>query len=71
MSKIRRIRLKTKKYIPVQGTSPGSIQLYEDALKPHITVYSYNLDEFYSKKINSLDELETQIDNYKDHYRWI
>lgn len=71
MSKIRRIRLKTKKYIPVPGTSPGSIQLYEDALKPHITVYSYNLDEFYSKKINSLDELETQIDNYKDHYRWI
>ena len=71
MSKIRRIRLKTKKYIPVPGTSPGSIQLYEDALKPHITVYSYNSDEFYSKKINSLDELETQIDNYKDHYRWI
>ena len=71
MSKIRRIRLKTKKYIPVPGTSPGSIQLYEDALKPQITVYSYNSDEFYSKKINSLDELETQIDNYKDHYRWI
>ena len=71
MSKIRRIRLKTKKYTPVPGTSPGSIQLYEDALKPQITVYSYNSDEFYSKKINSLDELETQIDNYKDHYRWI
>lgn len=71
MSKIRRIRLKTKKYIPVPGTSPGSIQLYEDALKPQITVYSYNSDEFYSEKINSLDELETQIDNYKDHYRWI
>ena len=71
MSKIRRIRLKTKKYIPVPGTSPGSIQLYEDALKPQITVYSYNSDEFYSEKINSLDELETQIDNYKDHYKWI
>jgi magnesium transporter len=71
MSKIRRIRLKTKKYIPVPGTSPGSIQLHEDALKPQITVYSYNSDEFYSEKINSLDELETQIDNYKDHYKWI
>ncbi len=71
MSKIRRIRLKTKKYIPVPGTSPGSIQLYEDALKPQITVYSYNSEKFYSQKINSLDELETQIDTYKDHYSWI
>ena len=71
MSKIRRIRLKTKKYIPVPGISPGSIQLYEDALKPQITVYSYNSDEFYSEKINSLNDLETQIDNYKDHYKWV
>lgn len=71
MSKIRRIRLKTKKYIPIPGTSPGSIQLYKDALKPQITVYSYNSDEFHSQKIDSLDELEIQIDKYKDHYKWI
>jgi magnesium transporter len=71
MSKIRRIRLKSKKYIPVPGTSPGSIQLYEDALKPQITLYSYNSDDFFSEKINSLDELEIQIDKYKDHHRWI
>ena len=71
MSKIRRIRLKTRKYILVPGTSPGSIQLYEDALKPQITVYSYNSDEFYSEKINSLDELENQIEKYKDHHKWI
>jgi len=71
MSKIRRIRLKTKKYIPVPGTSPGSIQLYEDALKPQITVYSYNSDEFYSEKVSSLNELEIQIEKYKDHHRWI
>lgn len=71
MSKIRRIRLKTKKYIPVPGTSPGSIQLYEDALKPQITVYSYNLDECYSEKIYSLDELEIQIEKHKKLHRWI
>lgn len=71
MSKIRRIRLKARKYVPVPGTSPGSIQLYEDALKPQITVYSYNSDEFYSEKINSLDELDIQIEKYKDHHRWI
>lgn len=71
MSKIRRIRLKTKKYIPVPGTSPGSIQLYEDALKPQITVYFYNLDEFYSEKINSIDELEIQIEKHKELHRWI
>jgi magnesium transporter len=71
MAKIRRIRLKTKKYIPVLGTSPGSIQLYEDALKPQITVYSYNSDEFYSEKINGLDELEIEIDKHKEHYKWI
>lgn len=71
MSKIRRIRLKTKKYIPVPGTSPGSIQLYEDALKPQITVYSYNSDEFYSEKVNSIDELEIQIEKHKELHRWI
>jgi magnesium transporter len=71
MSKIRRIRLKTRKYIPVPGTSPGSIQLYEDALKPQITVYSYNIDEFFAESVNSIEELDIQIEKYKEHHKWI
>jgi magnesium transporter len=71
MSKIRRIKLKTKKYIPIPGTSPGSIQLYEDALKPQITVYSYNLENCYQETINNIEELEINIEKYKNHHQWI
>jgi magnesium transporter len=42
MTRIRRISLKSKKYIPISGSSPGSIQLYEGALKPRITTILLN-----------------------------
>ena len=71
MSKIRRIRLKSKKYIPVAGISPGSIQLYEGALKPEITVYSYSKMEYHTQTIKNIKELEKHLDLYPDLNRWI
>lgn len=71
MAKIRRIRLKPKKYIPIAGISPGSIQFYEGALKPEITVYSYSGEEFYTESIQSIADLDKHLDQYPRLNRWI
>ncbi len=71
MAKIRRIRLKTRKYIPVEGSSPGSIQLFADALKPEINVFSYNTNEYLTQRISSTNELDALLDKYKHLTHWI
>ncbi|MDP3468212.1 MAG: magnesium/cobalt transporter CorA [Daejeonella sp.] len=71
MARIRRISLKSKKYVPVSGTSPGSVQLYEGALEPKITVYSFKEEEFHSVNIKSYKEIEIEIESKKDFNYWI
>jgi magnesium transporter len=71
MARIKRISLKSKKYVPVSGTSPGSIQLYEGALKPKITIYSFKGDEFHSQIINSYEEIEIELNKYQGFNHWI
>lgn len=71
MARIRRISLKSKKYIPVSGTSPGSIQLYEGALKPKITIYSFKGDEFHSLEVKTHKEIEKELESYHGFNHWI
>lgn len=71
MAKIRRIRLKSKKYALLPGVSPGSVQLYEGALEPVITAYSYSASEFHSAAIKSYDELDSHLDKYSKLTHWI
>ncbi|HQT23518.1 MAG: magnesium and cobalt transport protein CorA [Sphingobacteriales bacterium 17-39-43] len=71
MARIRRISLKSKKYVPMSGTSPGSIQLYEGALKPRITIYSFKGSEFHSLAINSYEEIDVELDSYSGFNHWI
>lgn len=71
MAKIKRIRLKSRKYIPVAGSSPGSIQLFEDANKPQITVHSYKGSEYVTKVVNTPEEIDQQLDQLPDYYHWI
>lgn len=71
MARIRRISLKSKKYVPISGTSPGSIQLYEGALKPKITVYSFKGNEFHSAAISSYKEIEVELNSYSGFNHWI
>lgn len=71
MAKIRRIKLKTKKYVPIPGVSPGQIQLYEGALPPNITVYSYSSDEYYSVPVSSTSELDAHLKKYSGLTHWI
>jgi magnesium transporter len=71
MAKIRRIRLKKRKYIPVPGVSPGSIQLYEGAHKPKINLYSYNTQDFFAEEVKTLDDLNFLLNKYQDYHIWI
>jgi len=71
MARIRRISLKSRKFVPVSGTSPGSIQLYEGALNPKITIYSFKGDEFHSLAINSYEEIEVELNSYSGFNHWI
>jgi len=71
MARIRRISLKSKKYVPLSGTSPGSIQLYEGALKPQITIYSFKSNEYHTKAINSYEEIDIELESYPGFNFWI
>jgi magnesium transporter len=64
MSRIRRISLKSKKYVPVTGKSPGSIQIYKGALKPQITIYSFKFNELHFQTINSFEEIDKELESY-------
>jgi len=71
MSRIRRISLKSKKYVPISGTSPGSIQLFEGSLKPKIIIYSFKGDEFHSILANTLEEIESGLELHHGFNHWI
>ena len=71
MSRIRRISLKSKKYVPISGTSPGSIQIFESSLKPKIIIYSFKGDEFHSILVNTLEEIESGLELHPGFNQWI
>ena len=71
MTRIRRISLKSKKYVPISGTSPGSIQLYEGALKPRITIHSFKSNEYHIKAVNSCEEIDMELESYPEFNFWI
>lgn len=71
MAKIRRIRLKPKKYEPVIGSSPGSVQLYKDALKPVINIHIYNNSDYQYFKLTTIDELNNKLSQISDKKVWV
>jgi magnesium transporter len=71
MSRIRRISLKSKIDVPVTGSSPGSMQIYEGALKPQITIYSFKLNELNIQTINSFEEIDKELESYPGFNFWI
>lgn len=71
MAKIRRIQLKSKKYVPLPGTSPGAIQLYKGALPSKITAYAYDASEYQCQDLNSLEELDQYFKKRPNLTHWI
>lgn len=70
-SNFTRLREIVRKRNPEIGARPGSITIAPDALKPKITVYSYNEEECIEKEIDNLNILGEHLDNCHRHMHWI
>src|ERR1700712_3928569 len=53
------------------GERPGTISVPEDALKPIISIYSYNEKELVKCEGKSIDEVFKQLAKCNDHTHWI
>lgn len=63
--------MKSKKFEPVIGLSPGAVQLYNDALKPVITLHIYNSEEYQTIIITSTADLDRHLSEYSGMKLWI
>lgn len=53
------------------GDAPGMIRIPDDALKPKISVYSYNADEVVTSSGNDIGVIMDQFNKCKCHTHWI
>ncbi|WP_214070299.1 magnesium/cobalt transporter CorA [Mucilaginibacter sp. dw_454] len=70
MGHIKRVRYRTVKHQNV-GERPGAITIADDALKPIITVYSYNEKELITADGHDMKVILEQFKKCKDHTHWI
>lgn len=67
----KRLREIVRKRSAVVGAVPGTITIDKNALKPKITIYSYNEDECVEKEVESLDMLGPHFETCDRHTHWI
>ena len=53
------------------GTAPGAINVPDDALKPNIRSFIYDLDDYTEKELKSISEIKDQIASKTDKIHWI
>src|ERR1700744_5524513 len=69
---IKRVRYKRKRpNLSEVGEMPGTVTIAEDAVKPHITVYSYNADELVCDEGKDVTVILDQFAKCKNHTHWI
>jgi magnesium transporter len=66
-----RISFKPKKRLGNVGDSPGMIHIAEDAMKPHINIYSYNEEELVTSKGADIEVILDQFKRCDNHCHWI
>ena len=67
----KRIRYNPRRKVGNIGDSPGAIVIPEDALKPIISVYSYNAKELISSEGKNIKVVLDQFKKCQDHTHWI
>ncbi|MES2265888.1 MAG: magnesium/cobalt transporter CorA [Bacteroidota bacterium] len=67
----RRVHYKHKKRNLNVGARPGSIIIPDDALTPHITIYSFNENDLQTSKGKDIETITKQIAKCTDHTHWI
>jgi len=66
-----RKRKHNKRYsLPAAGTSPGSVFIDENALKPRINLYKYNADTYEVAELTSINNLSKLISDHDFTY-WV
>jgi magnesium transporter len=53
------------------GTAPGAINVPEDALKPTIRSFIYNLDDYTETDLHSISDIRGQLATFPDKIHWI
>ncbi|MDF3077607.1 MAG: magnesium and cobalt transport protein CorA [Sphingobacteriaceae bacterium] len=71
MSKIKRITIKSKRRNAIPGSSPGIVELTENALEPRITVYSFNQKDYFAEEAKNASELASLLKQHQGLTRWI
>ena len=68
MSKLKHKRKRHHYVLPSAGSSPGMVYISEDALKPIITLYSYNEKTYKTDKLEDLNKISTILANKEFTY---
>ena len=68
---IKRVRYRPRRHIGNVGDRPGSIIIPEDAVKPLITIYSYNEEELVTDKGKEIKVILDQFKKCRNHTHWI
>jgi len=71
VGKIRRLRLKNRRYQVETGRSPGAYQVKENALKPRIFVHSYSKDVYLHVELSNSSELDAHLLQHGALTHWI
>jgi magnesium transporter len=68
---IKRIRYTPRRKAGNIGDSPGAIVIPEDAVKPLLSVYSYNAKELVTSEVKNIKVALGQFKKCQDHTHWI
>ncbi len=64
------IRVKRVKHAP-PGTSPGAINIPDDALKPVIQSFRFDQDSYEEKKLTDVKSIKEQVESSPEKIHWI
>jgi magnesium transporter len=70
-TRIKRVRYKVRKHIGNIGDRPGLVVIPDDALKPHIAVFSYNKVELITSEGKDIKVILNQLKKCDNHTHWI
>jgi magnesium transporter len=69
-SRIKRVRYKVRRHIGNVGDRPGLIVIPEDAIKPHIAIFSYNKDDLITSEGKSIKVILDQFKKCDGRAKW-
>lgn len=68
--KPKSVRKRKSRHAP-PGTAPGSLYVPEGALKPRVTIMTYNASGFEEKTVSGVKAIKEQLDMHPDKNHWI